>query len=89
MKYPNLCYMIRLIAADNGLSIKPVSEFVWPLESPSLEGLASRISKSDMEVLATGEQTEQQIVDRFQLEPLQNFLERVFDGDLHLDFFVG
>lgn len=88
MIYPNLLNLLQEMAYDNGLSLKPNHEFVWPMNAPALEGLAAQLSKEEQAFLAAGEQTEvEKLVESRGLEPLHYFLNQAFDGDLHKNFY--
>ena len=91
MPYPQLAGLIRLMARDNGLFEKPSKEWKWPDpdEAEMLENQASRLADDyEMEVFAIGEHTEHnKLVSKRRLKELSQFLNDVFDGDLHENFF--
>lgn len=90
-KHPNLLYIISLIGHDNALkmSVHPCWEQVaGDFDIPHLEQLASQLNDSEQDELVCGPKDRQlRAISRHKLNPLTDFMNAAFVGDLRTLFF--
>lgn len=88
MQNPHLSKLIKLVAADNDIPIRPPSRWEWPGESAALEVLAAGLSDAEKDLMAAGEKTAIEVFSRERgCEPLDAFLDEVFDGSYRSRFY--
>lgn len=90
--YPILTIMIRTLARDNyGSESYLFSEnlWTWPDNVAELEATANRFDYEEVTEFAVGEDTSRvALVEKYGAQDLDTFLESVFQGDLHDEFFT-
>lgn len=90
VSYPHLTEILREIALDNGMRMKPESEFEWWRVSDvdHLEGQAARLNSGEKQIFAAGEHEEVlQMAKDARIMDLHEFLNKAFDGDYYDCFY--
>lgn len=86
----HLIDVVTYLGRANDLHTIPVHE--WPSKIDynyhELDCQASLLSEDEIAVFTDGEQTEmEELIERYGIQELHNFLNDIFDGDLNDKFF--
>ena len=86
----SLFRLLDLIALDNDLQLKPLTEICWPpgYDWHKLNEDAKKLSLEQAEIFCCGDETEiLQLIENLDLGDLHDLLDSAFDGELYTVFY--
>jgi len=84
--------LLGLVAADNGLGVKPTNDMSWPpaVDWQLIETQAKKLKAGEDEIFCTGESDEVlKLREKYSIEELHIILNAAFDGELYECFYFA